>query len=352
MGAVYLGYHEGQDRQAAIKVLAHWLATNPSCVERFYRESKNSSLLAHPNIVRGYTAGYDGETGRHYLVREFVDGLSAQVLLDRLGSLPVGAAVQIVLDVARALEYLQARSLVHRDIKPDNVLLTREGTTKLADLGLLKRTDEPGPRTAIVSGFGTSYYMPYEQAMGNRRLDTRSDIYALGATFFHLLTGEVPFGGNTHHEIIEKKAEGAFVPASAINRQVPPQLDQILRRMLAQRAEDRYPTASELVADLERTGLATNVTAFPSVRAALRGEGRDTVAEHVDQRTRPDFELLISTDNPGSDTTRTGVVARVVMRLCRLIWPLILVVLGVASAGVLLGALLTGLVLGGNFSLR
>ncbi len=346
MGTVYLGYHEQQDRQVAIKVLAHWLATNPSCVERFYRESKNSALLAHPHIVRGYSAGYDGETGKHFLVREFVDGVSAQVLLDRLGWVPVGAAVQIVLDVSRALEYLQARNLVHRDIKPDNVLLTRLGATKLADLGLLKRSDEPGPRTAIVSGFGTSYYMPYEQAVSNRRLDTRSDIYALGATFYHLLTGEVPFVGNSHQEIIDKKADGAFVPASAINRQVPPQLDSVLRRMLARRPEDRYESASALVADLERLGMAAAVTGFANVSAALNGDSRGKDTEHVDQRTRPDFDFLRATADGGVGPAPSGKAAGWVMWLCRRIWPLVLVGLGVASAGFLLAALLGGLEFG------
>src|SRR5262249_20358582 len=134
MGTVFLGYHEGQHREVAIKVLADWLATNPSCLERFYRESKNSALLTHPNISRGYMAGYDGARGKHYLVREFVDGISGQVLLDRLGRVPVGPAVQIITEVARALQYLHERGLVHRDIKPDNVLLTRGGVAKLADL--------------------------------------------------------------------------------------------------------------------------------------------------------------------------------------------------------------------------
>src|SRR5438067_5591546 len=187
MGAVYLAYHEANDRQVALKVLADGLASNQTYVDRFYREAKSGALLNHPNIVRTLGAGQDRVTGKHYLVMEFVDGPSAHALLDRFGRLPVADAVHVVLDVARALEHAQSRNIVHRDIKPDNILITRTGVAKLADLGLAKRTDESSNLTLARQGFGTPYYMPYEQAMNARTADGRSDIYALGATLYHLL---------------------------------------------------------------------------------------------------------------------------------------------------------------------
>src|SRR5262249_2236095 len=159
---------------------------------------KSGALLNHPNIVRNLTVGQDRATGKHYLVLEYVDGPSAHALLDRFGRLPVGDAVHVALDVARALEHAHSRNVVHRDIKPDNILITTSGVAKLSDLGLAKRTDEASHLTGARQGFGTPYYMPYEQAMNARLADGRSDIYALGATLYHLVTGEVPFPGSSH----------------------------------------------------------------------------------------------------------------------------------------------------------
>ncbi len=216
MGAVYLGYHEGQDLQVAIKVLSDQLASSQSYIDRFYREAKSGALLNHPNIVRTLSVGQDKATLKHYLVLEFVDGPSAHALLSQLGKLTVGDAVHIALDIARALEHAHSRRIVHRDIKPDNILITRAGVCKLVDLGLAKRIDEASHLTAARQGFGTTHYMPYEQAINAKYADGRSDIYALGATLYHLVTGTVPFPGDNHLEVIEKKNVGDFSPARSL----------------------------------------------------------------------------------------------------------------------------------------
>src|ERR1043165_3421591 len=140
-------------------------------------------------------------------------------------------AAYIALHIAHALEHAHSRNVVHRDIKPDNILISRSGVAKLADLGLAKRTDEASHLTATRQGFGTTHYMPYEQAINARHADGRSDIYALGATLYHLVTGSVPFTGGNHLEVVEKKKEGHFTPASALRPDVPPVLDHILGRM-------------------------------------------------------------------------------------------------------------------------
>jgi serine/threonine-protein kinase len=270
MGAVYLGYHEGRDQQVAIKVLGDHLASNQAYVDRFYREAKSGALLNHPNIVRTLNVGQDQATAKHYLVLEFVDGQSAQALLDKQSRLALGDAVHIALDVARALEHAHSRNIVHRDIKPDNVLIPRSGVCKLVDLGLARRTDEASHLTAARQGFGTTYYMPYEQAINAKYADGRSDIYALGATLYHLVTGVVPFPGDNHLEVVEKKNQGVFTPASKLNPAVPPVLDHILARMLAREPRDRYQTASELIVDLERSRLAAPVPSFADPNQALQ----------------------------------------------------------------------------------
>jgi serine/threonine-protein kinase len=287
MGAVYLGYHEGQACQVAIKVLADHLASNRASVDRFYREARIGALLDHPHIVRGITAGQDRIVGKHYIVLEFVDGTSAHVLLERFGRLTVPDAVRITLDIARALEYLSSRDFVHRDIKPDNILITRSGVSKLADLGLAKRIGETSHLTALHQGFGTPYYMPYEQAMSARRVDGRSDIYALGATLYHLVTGEVPFPGENYQEIVEKKAIGRFALASTLNPEVPAGLDRILARTLAREPRDRYQSATELIHDLERSHLARAVPSFVELDPALQEELVETHLTLSNQPTRP-----------------------------------------------------------------
>jgi serine/threonine-protein kinase len=291
MGAVYLGYHDTENKYVALKVLPDQLATNQLALDRFYREAKSGALLNHPNIVRNLAAGQDRVTGKHYLVMEYVDGISALELLHRHGRLAVGDAVHIALDVARALEHAHSRNIVHRDIKPDNILMTQSGIAKLSDLGLAKRTDEASHLTAARQGFGTPYYMPYEQAMNAKYADGRSDIYALGATLYHLATGELPFPGANHLEIVEKKNVGTYLPASSHTPDVPPALDAILGRMLARDPADRYQTVSELIVDLERANLAAPMPSFVDADRAMQDP---VVRERVTapaQPTAPDLQL-------------------------------------------------------------
>ena len=270
MGGVYLAFDEANERLVAIKVLQHHLTRNAALVERFRREAEFSTRLNHPNIVRGFSSGRDPKTGRYFLVMEYVDGPSVQKLLDQHQKLSIGDAVHIACDIAHALEHAQSHNIVHRDVKPENILITRTGIAKLADLGLSKATDQTSNLTATRQGFGTPYYMPYEQAMNARRADGRSDIFALGATLYHMVTGQVPFQGENPVDILERKAEGIYPPASLVNPEVPPVLDEILTKMLAPEPEDRYQTASELIVDLERSGLASPVLSFVDAAAALQ----------------------------------------------------------------------------------
>jgi serine/threonine-protein kinase len=300
MGSVYLGYHEGQGRQVAIKVLPEHLASNAGYVQRFQREARNASQLDHPNIVRFIGLGRDKAADKHYMVLEYVDGPSAHVLLQQHGKLQVGDAVHIVLDIAKALEHAHSKNIVHRDIKPDNILLTRSGMAKLSDLGLAKRMDDASQLTAARQGFGTPYYMPYEQALNAKDADARSDIYALGATLYHLLTGEIPFPGSSHLEIAEKKNLGLYTPASISNPAVPAVLDAILDRMLARDPHERYQTASQLIVDLERSGLGAAVPSFVNLDDALQDPVMRARLVAPAEPTRPDLDV------PPSGVTRGG----------------------------------------------
>ncbi len=270
MGAVYLAFDSKENRQVAVKVLAAEQAPKQNILRRFQLEGQHGAMLVHPNIIRSYEMGQDATTSLHYIVLEYVDGPSAHDLLERAGKLQVGDALHIVLDIARALEHAHKSRIIHRDIKPGNILVTTSGLAKLSDLGLAKRRDDSANLTHADQGIGTPYYMPYEQAMNAKMADERSDIYALGATLYHLLTGEVPFNGESSLEIVEKKGVGVYPPAHMLNPDVPDQLEGILERMMARDPEDRYQTVSEVIVDIERTGFAAAIPSFINVDTALQ----------------------------------------------------------------------------------
>src|SRR4051812_35136069 len=259
MSAVYQSYDVSADRPVAVKLLADHLAGQPEFVGRFYREARLSRVLEHTNIVQGYASGFDPEARKHYLVLEFIDGPTAHGALTRLGRLSVGMVVRIGIDIARALEFLHDRQYVHRDVKPDNILLHPSGTAKLADLGLAKRLNDDSQLTSIHQGVGTSYYMPYEQAVNANLVDGRSDIFALGATLYHLLTGEVPFAGATHDEVVREKWQGSFRPVRALNPGVPEGLAELIEATLACDPRSRVQKAGQFVKALAATNLATRL---------------------------------------------------------------------------------------------
>lgn len=321
MSTVHLSYDVPARRAVAVKLLADHLAGQSEFVNRFYREARLSRLLQHENIVQGYAAGFDRDANKHYLVLEFIDGPSSHTALMRLGRLPVGMAVKIGIDIARALQFLHGRNYVHRDVKPDNVLLHPDGFAKLADLGLTKRLSDDSHLTSVNQGVGTSYYMPYEQALNAALVDGRSDIFALGATLYHLLTGQVPFTGSTHEEIIREKEHDAFVPIQKLNPDVPAILAEIVARMLLRDPRERYQSAGLLADALEATNLATRIPSFASSGAsdvvelaAPQGPELPTrvdlplQAVRADQRAnQTQTPLPPATDDPAPEATETPI---------------------------------------------
>ncbi len=262
MSAVFQSYDVAAGRPVAVKILADHLSGQPEFVGRFYREARLSRVLEHPSIVQGIASGYDPDVSKHYLVLEYIDGPTAHGALARLGRLPVGMVVRIGIDIACGLEFLHDRQYVHRDVKPDNILLHPSGIAKLADLGLAKRLNDDSQLTSIHQGVGTTYYMPYEQAVNANLVDGRSDLFALGATLYHLLTGEVPFPGSTHDEVIREKAHDSFRPIQSVNAGVPEELAGIIESMLACDPRARIQRAGRLAEVLIATRLATKLPAF------------------------------------------------------------------------------------------
>ena len=244
MGTVYRARQRGLDRIVALKVLASHLASNEEFVRRFLREARLAARVNHPNIVQVFDVGR--WRTRHYIAMEFVRGRSLERMLAKTGPISEALAVSVALQVAAALEQAEARGIVHRDIKPGNILVTAQGVAKLADLGLALAAGE-----SAEDNVGTPYYMSPEQARNDANLDTRSDIYSLGCALFHAVTGRPPFEGAAALETARMHAELAPPDARAARPDLSEAFSAVLRRMMAKRTEDRYPTAAALATALE-----------------------------------------------------------------------------------------------------
>lgn len=256
MGAVFKAKQVSLDRDVALKVLARHLADDEKFVSRFSREAKVMAKLDHGNIIRCYSVGL--ESGLNYLAMEFVDGCSLQDLIDKNGKFSVGDALYVTLRVADALNYAHELNMVHRDIKPDNVLVTKKGVVKLADLGLAKPINDDLSMTASGVGAGTPHYMAPEQMRSAKDVDGRADIYALGGMLYVMLTGKKPHDGETLVKLLEQKEKGRFEPARKLNPSVPDKLDLMIDKMLAKSLTARYQTCAEAMHDLDSLGLAND----------------------------------------------------------------------------------------------
>ena len=256
------------DRQIAVKILHARYADDPSFLARFRREAQAAASLNHPNIVAVYDTGE--EDGRPFIVMEYVAGQSLRELLRREQVLPARAA-EMVSDAALGLHYAHERGLVHRDVKPANILLTDDGQVKVADFGIARAVSSQSvTQTAAV--FGTAAYVAPEQAQGEN-VDRRTDIYALGCVLYELLTGRQPFAADSAVALAYKHVSEPPTPPSRINPDISPQLESVVLKAMAKTPVDRYQTARDLSIDLSRAvqGMAVNAppaAAYATTRLA------------------------------------------------------------------------------------
>ncbi len=247
MGSVYLCEHKLMRRRVAVKVLPTAKAKDPSSLERFYREARAVAALDHPNIVHAYDIDQDEEL--HFLVMEFVDGASLQEIVKRSGRLNPLRAAHYMYQAALGLDHAQTKGIVHRDVKPGNLLVDRQGVLKILDMGLARFfNDEEDDLTKKFEEnvLGTADYLAPEQAIDSHEADTRADIYSLGATFYFTLTGRTPFGEGTVAQILILHQTRKPEPISSLRSDVPPGFVAILEKMMAKQPEDRYQTPHEL----------------------------------------------------------------------------------------------------------
>jgi len=297
MGSVYKAHQISLDREVAVKVLSKDLASHPAFVQRFLREARIMAKLDHPNILRCYDVRE--AKGYHFLAMEFVEGGSVEQWLKKLGKFSVGDALHIILAVAGGLEHAHEQGLIHRDIKPDNILLTKKGVVKVADLGLAKGANEDLGLTKTGTGAGTPLYMAPEQARDAKHVDSRCDIYALGAMLYVFLAGRAPFEGTTLVELVEAKEKAKYKPIRSFNTDVPERIDLIVDKMLAKDPKHRYASCTEVVAELEALGLANEqlsflTTAPGAAPASVKSAPTQAAATAVGRTKSPESATVVT----------------------------------------------------------
>jgi serine/threonine-protein kinase len=261
MAIVYKAQQLSLNRTVAIKVLPKRFSGNPEYVERFFKEGRAAGKLNHNNIVQAFDVGEAG--GYYYFVMEYVEGRTIHDDLMAGKIFKEDEALDIVIQVAHALQHAHSCGLIHRDVKPKNIMINTAGVVKLADMGLARETtDIEAAQTEAGKAYGTPYYISPEQIRGKIDIDGRADIYGLGATLYHMVTGRVPYMADDPADVMRKHLKDELIPPDHINKKLSAGISEVIEVMMAKRKEDRYNNVEELLTDLEavRNGL-------PPVRA-------------------------------------------------------------------------------------
>lgn len=286
MGDVYRAEHRMMKRPVALKIIKPELVARKSAVERFRREVEAAARLSHPNIVTSYDAEQAGDL--HFLVMEFVDGTDLAEVLEERGPLPVDEACDYVRQVALGLQHAMENDMVHRDIKPHNLMLTKYGQVKILDFGLASLTGgkpegetvtesqwerEQKSLTQASSFMGTPDYVSPEQATDPRNADIRSDVYSLECTMYHLLTGQVPFPGGKVFDKIDAQQKREPQPIHELRSDVPPGVAEVVDRMMRKEPEERYQSPAEVADALNPDALGAQARTPENADSHVQEEG-------------------------------------------------------------------------------
>jgi eukaryotic-like serine/threonine-protein kinase len=329
MAEVYLAEDQELGRRVAIKILNDRHAADDSFVERFRREAKNAAGLSHPNIVSIYDRG-EAE-GTYYIAMEFLDGRSLKELIVGRGQAPIKIAIDYARQILAALGAAHRHGIVHRDIKPHNVLVGGEGRLKVTDFGIAR--SGASQMTEVGSIIGTAQYLSPEQARG-APVDQTSDLYSVGVVLYEMLTGQVPFTGDTPLEIAMKHLSEVPKPPSELRSDVPHDLDSVVLRALAKEPGERYQSAEEMDADLARIaeGMPVDPQTEEAATAVLSGSGLMAAAP-TSVITRPQPEGPVRPAPPGRTPPAGYYGYEGPPRRRRPIWPWVLSILLLVAAG-------------------
>ena len=249
MATVYKAKQISLDRIVAIKKLPKKFSSNPQFIERFFAEGRAAAQLNHPNIVQAFDVGNEGDL--YYFVMEYVEGRSVHDDIVTHKRYKESEAVDIAIQVAEALEHAHDRGLIHRDVKPKNIMITKEGVVKLADMGLARAmSDVEAAEAEAGRAFGTPYYISPEQIRGEKDIGPPADIYSLGVTLYHMVTGSVPFEGKNPSSVMHKHLKNELIPPDHVNPKLSAGVSEIIEMMMAKRVKDRYQNCADLLIDL------------------------------------------------------------------------------------------------------
>ncbi|MFC1582680.1 SUMF1/EgtB/PvdO family nonheme iron enzyme, partial [Planctomycetota bacterium] len=248
MGAVYKGAHAFLGKDVAIKFLSATLVENKEFIDRFIREAQTLARVEHKNLVRVFDAG-EWE-GNYYITMEFISGRSLGDILKTTARIDLAQAITIIKECAEGLNAAASQSIIHRDIKPDNIMLLDDGGVKVTDFGLAKSLESAMEITQTGQLMGTPHYMSPEQCDG-MHVDFRSDMYSLGASFYRIITGKFPYEGNTPFAVMRKHLQEPLTPPSTVLNSIPSAISRIIERMMAKDATDRYTSYAELIQNLQ-----------------------------------------------------------------------------------------------------
>lgn len=251
MATVYKAKQLSLDRTVAIKVLPPKFAGNPQFIERFYAEGRAAAQLNHPNIVQAFDVGRAGDL--YFFVMEYVDGRTVYDDIVKHKRFSEAEALDIIIQISEALEHAHSKGLIHRDVKPKNVMIAKEGVAKLADMGLARAiTDKEAAEAEAGKAFGTPYYISPEQIRGEKDIGPPADIYSLGATLYHMVTGTVPFDGKNPSAVMHKHLKAELVAPDHVNPKLGAGISEVIEMMMAKHPAKRYRNCADLLLDLRQ----------------------------------------------------------------------------------------------------
>jgi serine/threonine protein kinase len=321
MATVYKAKQVSLDRIVAIKILPKRNSDSPEFVDRFYKEGRAAARLSHNNIVQAIDVGSTPDDF-HYFVMEYVEG---KTLYDIMQPPPVGEgrnfseaeALNITIQIGEALAHAHRRGLIHRDVKPKNILLTPQGVAKLTDLGLAReKDDKEAAESEAGKAYGTPYYISPEQIRGEVDIDFRADLYSLGATMYHLVTGQAPFDGDTPSAVMHKHLKQPLIPPDHLNTALSAGIGEVIEVAMAKNRDERYPSTEDMLEDL---------------RLLVKGEAPVHARRAVDIDSLAKIEQSARTVDLEPQTFRRG-----------LTWshPLVIVLIATCGISVLLNVIL------------